>query len=182
MTIASSETQGRPQPGDALRAERTLLFDLDALDLGAVVADREGIAAWIPHREEMALLDSVAWVSEDLTEGVGVWHVREDEFWVRGHFPGLPMLPGVLMVEAGAQLSAYLYSRGCGSLQTAAFLRIEDAVFRRSVEPGKTLYILCKENKRSTRRFISRIQGVCDGQITFEAQIHGMRLDRRRAD
>ncbi|MEZ6317340.1 MAG: 3-hydroxyacyl-ACP dehydratase FabZ family protein [Phycisphaerales bacterium] len=158
-----------------------MLFDLDGIDLDAVCADRAKIAEWIPHRHEMALLDAIVWANEDFARGVGVWRVRPEEFWVRGHFPGLPMLPGVLMIEAGAQLACYLYNRQCGRPQPAAFLRIEEAVFRRSIEPGQTLHLLCREVKRSSRRFITDIQGVCEGQVTFQGRIHGMKLDGGRA-
>ncbi len=178
MTAVHSET---PSEDQALRAERSTLFDLAGVDPGAVVATREEIGALNPHRHEMALIDRVVWLSDDLSCAVGAWDVRDDEFWVRGHFPARPMLPGVLMVEAGAQLACYLYNTHHGSSQIAAFLRIEDAVFRRSVEPGQTLLLLCREVKRSARRFISDVQGVCDGQVTFEARIHGMRLDGRRS-
>lgn len=156
-----------------------MIIDLGAIDPDAIVEDREGISRWIPHRHEMALLDSISWVADDLTRGVGVWRVRPDEFWVRGHFPEQAMLPGVLMIEAGAQLACYLFNRREGRPQVAAFLRIDDAVFRRAVEPGQTLHLLCVEVKRSTRRFITRVQGVVDGQIAFEAQISGMRLGGR---
>lgn len=179
MTIASSDTKREHSDAEGVRADRAYLLDLSGVDLGNVLADREAIAAWIPHRHEMALLDAIVWAHDDWSAGVGVWHVRDDEFWVRGHFPGMAMLPGVLMIEAGAQLACYLFNRECGAMQTAAFLRIEETVFRRSVKPGETLYLMCKELKRSSRRFITQIQGVCADQIAFEATIHGMRLNER---
>lgn len=178
MTAVRSESTQHERA--EARAERSLLFSIEDIDTSAVVASREQIGEMNPHRHEMALLDRVVWVGEGFTRGVAAWDVKPDEFWVRGHFPDRPMLPGVLMVEAGAQLACYLYNKQHGSSQLAAFLRIEDTVFRRSVEPGETLVILCREIKRSARRFISELQGVCDGQVTFESRIHGMRLDNRR--
>ncbi len=178
MTAVRSDTMQDARA--EARPERSLLFPIDDIDPGVVVATREQIGEMNPHRHEMALLDRVVWVDEGYSRGVGAWDVRDDEFWVRGHFPDRPMLPGVLMVEAGAQLACYLYNKHHGSSQLAAFLRIEDTVFRRSVVPGETLVILCREVKRSARRFISELQGVCDGQVTFESRIHGMRLDQRR--
>jgi 3-hydroxyacyl-[acyl-carrier-protein] dehydratase len=127
----------------------------------------------------MALLDAIIWHDDDFSRGIARWDIRHDDFWVRGHFPDRPMLPGVLQVEAAAQLSAYLYNRYSGSRATAAFLRIENAVFRRIVEPGQRFYLLSVGQKRSARRFITEVQGVVDGQLAFEAVIHGMRLDGR---
>lgn len=162
----------KPSPG----AAPATLVDLSAIDLDATVATRDQLLELIPHRHEMALLDRVIWVSGDATSGVASLTTRGDEFWVRGHFPGRPMLPGVLMVEAGAQLACYLYNKRAGELQTAAFLRIDNCVFRRSVGVDEQLLILCKGVKHSPRRFISKIQGVMDNQICFEADISGMRL------
>jgi 3-hydroxyacyl-[acyl-carrier-protein] dehydratase len=166
--------------GRAVPADQAFLVDADAFDPSATVADRAAIAAWIPHRHEMALLDRVVWVADDKSAAVAAWAVKDDEFWVRGHFPEMPMLPGVLMVEAGAQLACYLYNILLGRPQPAAFLRIEDAVFRHSVAPGQTLFVFCREVKRSARRFISDIQGVVDGRVVFSARIHGINIQLKR--
>ncbi len=186
MSVAASQ-QGRTQPVDNVRdavvqdlpelgPARPFMIDIDRIDLGKPFLDREGISPWIPHRHDMALLDEIIWKSKDNTHGVALKRVRDDEFWVKGHFPVRPMLPGVLMVEAGAQLSCLLYNVRQPQTVLAAFLRIDNVVFRRAVEPGELLYLLAREVKCSTRRFVSEIQGVVDGQLAFEASITGMNL------
>lgn len=152
------------------------MIDLTKIDLGGTAATRDQMFESIPHRHQMALLDRVVWSNSDFTEAVGEIKVRGDEFWVSGHFPGRPMLPGVLMVEAGAQLACWLYNKRQEIPRIAAFLRIDNAVFRQSVSVDDTLYVLAKETRQSARRFFSDIQGVVNGQVTFEASISGMRI------
>ena len=165
-----------PQSESVAPADRKYLVDIDSIDLTATLADRETMFDLIPHRHEMALLDRIVWAQDGGLSGVAAMKVQGDEFWVRGHFPNQPMLPGVLMVEAGAQLSCYLYNLRMTAPQLAAFLRIENAAFRRSVTVGEELFLLCDVVKASDRRFISDIQGVVDGQVCFEARISGMRI------
>lgn len=176
MSAVTSTTDDSKNPTRASSADRGFLIDLEGIDLRGIHADQDQIFELIPHRYEMALIDRVVWADLESGSGVGVKHVREDEFWVRGHFPGRPMLPGVLMIEAGAQLACYIFNARNGENSTAAFLRIENAVFRRSVTVGDDLLLLCKGMKISPRRFTSAIQGVVDGQLCFEATIVGMKI------
>ena len=82
------------------------IIDISDLDFENPKAGQETIEKINPHRGHMRHLDAVArW---DRKQGVGWKNVHEDEFWVAGHIPGRPLLPGVLMVEAAAQLSSFI--------------------------------------------------------------------------
>jgi 3-hydroxyacyl-[acyl-carrier-protein] dehydratase len=175
--------QARPLERAAAVAEgefrdgKSMLIDLSKIDLSACARDKASLQQKLPHRGLMLLLDRLVWEKPDHTEAVAVKHVRADEFWVPGHFPGRPMFPGVLMIEAGAQLACYLFIVRQPEVKLAAFLRIEQASFRSMVKPGDDLYLLCKEVKLGRRRFISDIQGVVSGRIAFDARVSGMQLE-----
>ena len=94
--------------------------------------------------------------------------------WVPGHFPGRPILPGVMMIEAGAQLASFLFHCRRNDDCIAGFTRIENAVFRGQVVPGQDLVVLAREVKYQPRRFISDIQGIVADRLVFEARITGM--------
>jgi 3-hydroxyacyl-[acyl-carrier-protein] dehydratase len=186
QTGATSASMGSRQEPDGMtgpdarvaQGARAHLFDISGIDLSSILLGREGLKRFNPHRGCMALLDAIVWVSPDCRRGVGIWHVGHDEFWVPGHFPGRPMLPGVLQIEAGAQLSCYLYHARQHRPMLAAFLRIENAAFRSSVLPGDDLLLLCLEAKFGRRRFISDVQGLVGSRVAFEARISGMMLDQ----
>jgi 3-hydroxyacyl-[acyl-carrier-protein] dehydratase len=159
---------------DSAGNAKRFLFSLDGIDLSKRLLDRQQLEKWNPHRGQMALLDHVVWYSDDFKRGVAIKHVRDDEFWVPGHFPGRPMLPGVLMIESGAQLATFLYNVRFPEPRIAAFVRLDEATFRTPVVPGDDLYLVCQEVKFTPRRFSSDIQGLVDGKVAFDARITGM--------
>ncbi len=151
-----------------------LILDFDSVDLSQSGVDRRGIAEMLPHRGPIAMLDRVIWHEFGPGRAVAVHHVPTDAWWIDGHIPGHPLMPGVLQIEAAAQLASFLYYKQSKKTWFAGFTRIDDVTFRGQVAPGDDLYLLCVEEKYSIRRFISRVQGVVNGQIAFDGQISGM--------
>src|SRR6056297_2048219 len=91
------------------------LIDLDLIDSDHVEAGPEEIRKCNPQRFEMEQLDAITYFDPDKGLIAGYKDVGEEEFWVRGHIPGRPLLPGVLMCEAAAQLCSYYYTHFTGA-------------------------------------------------------------------
>ncbi len=156
-------------------ASHKLLFDLSGIDLNAVVAKRERLEQFIPHRGLMSLVDHIVWEHATRLQGIACKTIQPDDFWVPGHFPQQPMFPGVLMIETAAQFAAYLFkSRISPGPSLVVFLRIEEVSFRNMVQPGDRLYILCDEVKLGRRRFTTAAQGIVGDRIAFEGKLTGM--------
>src|SRR5262245_7385491 len=84
-----------------------LIVDPMSLDLSRVVADREAIRRVNPQRFELEQLTAIVLMDREQEIIAGYKDVGADEFWVRGHLPDYPLLPGVLICEAAAQLCSY---------------------------------------------------------------------------
>lgn len=178
MSFAQGGPAAKPAPdvpAEARPAPR-VLFDLSGIDLTRRLISRQQLEQYIPHRGQFAMLDWIVWHSADFRQAVGLKHVRHDEFWVPGHFPEKPMMPGVLMVEVGAQLACFAFNARGSDTEIVAFLRIEDAVFRAMVQPGDDLYVMVHEQKFGRRRFESDIQGLVGDRVVFDAKISGLRM------
>ena len=151
-----------------------LLFPIDDIDLTATVVTPDEVAAINPQCGDMRQLDRVIWFNHDRSQGLGIKAVRDDEFWVPGHIPGRPLYPGVMMIEAAAQLSSVVYRLKSQEDRFLGFTRCDDVVFRGQVEPGMDLLLMMQEVSFRRRRFITLTQGAVDGELVFEAKITGM--------
>ncbi|MEW6027045.1 MAG: 3-hydroxyacyl-ACP dehydratase FabZ family protein [Planctomycetota bacterium] len=155
-----------------------LLTDISAVDINNVFLDKEKIRAIIPHRYEMEQIDAVLRFDKDNRLIVGLKDVRPDEFWVRGHIPGRPLLPGVLMVESAAQLATIL-SRLLGvspGNKFIGFSGIDKVKFRGTVVPGDKVIVIIKCTDLNNRRAIFDAQGAVNGKLVFEGTITGMMI------
>jgi 3-hydroxyacyl-[acyl-carrier-protein] dehydratase len=151
------------------------IFDVTKLDFTQVVADLEQIRRVNPQRYEMEHLTAVVLVDPTQHMLVGYKDVRPDEFWVRGHMPDYPLLPGVLICEAAAQLCAY-YVTAYRLLQSdfIGFAGLENVRFRGQVKPGDRLVLVAKASRLNRRAVICNCQGFVGSTMVFHGDIHGI--------
>ena len=158
------------------------LFDVSRLDLGRVVADQEAIRRVNQQRFEMEQLNAIVHLDREQHVVAGYKDVGADEFWVRGHMPGYPLLPGVLMCEAGAQLCSY-FCETAGLLQGdfVGFGGMENVRFRGVVRPGDRLVLVAKAQRLHRRQTIFNVQGFVGAAMVFHADIIGVPMSRVEA-
>lgn len=143
---------------------------------GPGAMDIEEIMRWLPHRYPFLMLDRILKVEG--SHIVCVKNVTIDEPYFQGHFPGHPIMPGVLQLEAIAQAAGMLMSmRAETGRQIAYFMSAEDVKWRRPVLPGDVLVVECELTR--SRGKIGRAKGVCkvDGEIVSEAEVTFMLRD-----
>lgn len=141
-----------------------------------VAVTKEEILALNAQREEFEQVDRLILI--DLEEGlaVGIKTQRPDEFWTRGHIPGRPIMPGVLMIEMAAQICSVIYHLKfeTGGKKFFGFGGVNAVKFRGSVEPGDDLLMIVKAKALKSRMAIFDAQGFVDGKMVFEGEVSGI--------
>src|SRR5438034_9738740 len=137
-----------------------LHFDPARLDLNHVLADQEAIRKVNPQRFEMEQLTAIVYLDVVNHVVAGYKDVRADEFWVRGHMPDYPLMPGVLMCEAAAQLCTYyIVTQGLMQGDFVGFGGLENVRFRSPVRPGDRLVLVGKALRGNRRQAVVNVQG-----------------------
>ena len=150
------------------------VFDISQIDLNRVLYDQEAIRAANPQRGDMEMLNAIVHAVPERGEIAGYKDVRDNEFWVPGHIPGRPLLPGVLMIELGAQLASFYTRTYIGWKGFIGFGGVTDVKFRGQVTPGCRMYILGQKLWERHKRIACRVQAVVNGQMVFEGEITGV--------
>ena len=130
------------------------------------------IEALIPHRWPFLLVDRIVEYEPEAKRIVGIKAVTAGEWYFKGHFPGLPVVPGVIQVEALAQTMAVYVAKqpGFGD-RIGLFAAIDDCRFKRIVTPGDTLRLEVTMEKLGSRFGRGRAVATVDGEVACEATI-----------
>lgn len=141
--------------------------------------DVNRIMALIPHRYPLLLVDRILEFRED--GAIGLKNVTINESFFQGHFPGAPIMPGVLIIESMAQTAGCMVVNSLGKDaegKLVYFMTIDEAKFRRPVVPGDSLHI--HVTKIQSRGNVWKFKGEArvDGQLCAEASFGAMIVDK----
>ena len=150
------------------------LFDLATIDQSKVLISKEDVYKVNAHRYEFQMLDGIYFANHADGIAAGFRDVRDDEFWVRGHIPGRPIFPGVLMIETAAQLVSYYSATAMPSKGFLGFSGVDDVRFRGTVVPGQKVIMIGRMLELRARRCIGATQAFVNGEMVYEGTITGM--------
>src|SRR5689334_20317722 len=144
--------------------------------------DINAIMKLLPHRYPMLLVDRILEIPEGGKRIVGLKNVTANEQFFQGHFPGAPVMPGVLIVEAMAQCAAVLFLREIEDRETKLFLfgGVDKARFRKPVVPGDQLILECEVLQKRASTVKVRGTAKVGSVVVAEAELLSVMVERPR--
>ena len=129
--------------------------------------DKEQIKELLPHREPMLLVDEV-----ELIDGKahGKCHIKGDEWFLQGHFPGAPVVPGVILCEMLGQSACVLLTDAGKEGTHPFFTGLDKVKFRVPVRPGDTLETECEITKTRGNFYFAKGKGMVNGKLAVSAE------------
>ena len=135
----------------------------------------DNIEDFLPHRKPMLLLDSAS-----IEDGVarGKLRIKGDEWFLQGHFPGAPVVPGVILCEILAQTTAFLLADGVPDTKTPFLVGLDSVRLKRSVVPGETFESECKVERVKEPFYFTNCAGYVDGKLCVKARLFFALVDK----
>ncbi len=152
------------------------LADLASLDLSRTIVTHEEFYSILKHRGTFAVIDGVLHHDAPTSTVVGYKDITDDQWWCSDHIPGRPIFPGVLMVEASAQLGTWEFYQHHPETRDVflGFTGINRTRFRAVVEPPCRLIFVGHLSRVRSNLFTYVSQGYVDGNLVFEGEVKGM--------
>jgi len=154
-------------------------MDVQTSNLSTIL-DAKKVAEILPHRYPFLLVDRI--VHLDLEENIiiGQKNVTRNEEFFNGHFPGVPIMPGVLILEALAQAGGILVHQKLQTAKIAVLLSVNNAKFRRPVVPGDILYLHITGQHLSSKGGKVAAKAIVNEQVVVEAEIGFALVDKQQ--
>ncbi len=159
------------------------IYELEQFRDAKPIFDLEEIRKVNPQRHAMEQLSGILLVDRENHGIVGYKDVTDNEFWITGHMPGFPLMPGVMLCECAAQLAGF-YARKYNVLGAGDFLGfggMDDVRFRYPVFPGDRLLLMIKATTiKPKRRAEFDFQGFVGDKMVFSGSMIGVPISRDR--